>query len=70
MDEKQLMKTVDAMVEKGLPALGYKYFNLDDCWAKTRDSKGALVADPADFPSGTLKLLAVYVHSKGLLFGT
>ena len=29
MDEKQLIQTVDAMVEKGLPELGYNYFNLD-----------------------------------------
>eukprot|EP01065_Artemidia_motanka_P037879 TRINITY_DN46782_c0_g1_i1.p1 TRINITY_DN46782_c0_g1~~TRINITY_DN46782_c0_g1_i1.p1 ORF type:complete len:417 (+),score=88.14 TRINITY_DN46782_c0_g1_i1:63-1253(+) len=71
MNETWLRQTTDALVEKGLVALGYQYMNLDDCWAsKTRSSNGTLVADPSKFPSGTLKELADYVHSKGMLFGT
>jgi len=70
MSEKQLMASVDAFVAKGFPALGYKYFNLDDCWASSRHPNGTLIADPKFFPSGTLKPLADYVHSKGMLFGT
>jgi len=70
MEEKQLMATVDKMVELGLPALGYNYFNLDDCWASSRTANGTLIADPKFFPSSTLKPLADYVHSKGMKFGT
>ena len=41
--------------------------NLDDCWAKNRDSKGVIQPDPQTFPDfqGTID----HVHSKGLKFG-
>lgn len=67
--EDDVKKSADALVNLGLAKLGYKYVNLDDCWAKGRDSNGVVYADPVTFPSG-LKALADYVHSKGLLFGT
>eukprot|EP00041_Stephanoeca_diplocostata_P018083 m.375207 g.375207 ORF g.375207 m.375207 type:complete len:544 (+) comp20915_c0_seq2:152-1783(+) len=70
MDEKQLRDTVDAMVSEGFVELGYTYFNLDDCWSKGRYANGSQYADPAHFPSATLKPLADYAHSKGMLFGT
>eukprot|EP00931_Biecheleriopsis_adriatica_P056567 TRINITY_DN33520_c0_g1_i1.p1 TRINITY_DN33520_c0_g1~~TRINITY_DN33520_c0_g1_i1.p1 ORF type:complete len:403 (+),score=59.65 TRINITY_DN33520_c0_g1_i1:66-1274(+) len=69
-DERMMQRTADAMVSKGLVELGYRYFNLDDCWAKGRNEDGSLYADKRMFPSGTLKELADYVHSKGMLFGT
>ena len=38
---------------QGLPALGYKYISLDDCWAKSRDPKtGVIIPDPKAFPDG------------------
>ena len=53
----------------GLPALGYKYLSLDDCWARSRDPvTGVIQPDPKAFPDG-MKKVADYVHSKGLLFG-
>ncbi len=58
----------DAFVAAGFPALGYEYFNLDDCWAKGRASDGTILADPAVFPSG-IESFAAYVHGKGLKFG-
>ncbi|CAA6655705.1 unnamed protein product [Spirodela intermedia] len=59
----------DAMVSTGLSSLGYKYVNLDDCWAElNRDSQGNLVPKASAFPSG-IKNLADYVHGKGLLLG-
>lgn len=70
MNESMLRAVADAMVTSGLRDLGYRYLNLDDCWAKSRKDDGTLVADQAKFPDGTLKPLADYVHSKGLLFGT
>ncbi|KAK9278326.1 hypothetical protein L1049_027891 [Liquidambar formosana] len=63
------MVTADAMVSTGLAAIGYKYINLDDCWAElNRDSKGNLVPKASTFPSG-IQALADYVHSKGLKLG-
>lgn len=44
--------------------------NLDDCWATGRDKNGRLIADPKLWTGGTLKHIADYVHSKGMLFGT
>ncbi|KAK9691475.1 hypothetical protein RND81_09G199100 [Saponaria officinalis] len=67
--EKIVRETADALVSTGLSKLGYKYVNIDDCWAElTRDSKGQLVAKRSTFPSG-IKALADYVHSKGLKIG-
>eukprot|EP00913_Durusdinium_trenchii_P019481 g18313.t1 len=70
MNESTLRRIADRLVESGLKDLGYQYLNLDDCWAKSRRGDGTLVADEAKFPDGTLKPLADYVHSKGLLLGT
>lgn len=59
----------DLFVSKGLKAAGYRYVNLDDCWAlPQRDAAGNLVPDPVRFPHG-IKALADYVHGKGLKFG-
>jgi alpha-galactosidase len=59
----------DALVRTGLAAAGYRYVNLDDCWAAPqRGPGGRLVADPARFPSG-IAALAGYVHRRGLLLG-
>lgn len=41
----------------------------DDCWAGKRNSKGELTADE-NWTGGTLKHIADYVHSKGMMFGT
>jgi len=68
---EEIMKyTADAMVSTGLRDAGYTYLNLDDCWAKGRHENGTVFADTNSFPSGTLKPLADYVHSRGMLFGT
>jgi alpha-galactosidase len=59
----------DTLVSTGLKDAGYRYVNLDDCWAQSsRDSKGNLVPDKDRFPHG-IKAVADYVHSKGLKFG-
>ncbi|KAK4479238.1 hypothetical protein RD792_014749 [Penstemon davidsonii] len=69
LDEKLIRETADAIVSTGLASLGYKYINLDDCWAElNRDSQGNLVAKGSTFPSG-IKALADYVHGKGLKLG-
>jgi alpha-galactosidase len=61
--------TADAFVSLGLRDAGYTYVNIDDCWmARSRDSQGNLVPDPAKFPNG-MKAVADYVHARGLKFG-
>uniref|UniRef100_A0A0D9XKZ8 Alpha-galactosidase n=1 Tax=Leersia perrieri TaxID=77586 RepID=A0A0D9XKZ8_9ORYZ len=67
--EEVIRETANALVSTGLAAVGYKYVNIDDCWAEPeRDAKGNLVANKKTFPHG-IKALADYVHSKGLKLG-
>jgi alpha-galactosidase len=67
--EALVEKTADAFVTSGLKAAGYRYVNIDDCWAlPDRDASGALVPNPAKFPDG-IKAVVDYIHAKGLKFG-
>jgi len=68
MNETTIKHTADIFVSSGLSKLGYKYINMDDCWAEGRDANGRVYPDPTRFPSG-IKALADYIHSKFLLFG-
>lgn len=68
VNEAIVRKQADAMAASGMKAAGYQYIVIDDCWQKSRDENGNIVADPERFPSG-IKALADYVHSKGLKFG-
>ncbi|GHI09648.1 alpha-galactosidase [Streptomyces cellostaticus] len=68
-DEAMVKGIADLFVDKGLKDAGYRYVNLDDCWAlPNRDANGKLVPDPARFPNG-IKAVADYVHAKGLKLG-
>lgn len=58
----------DAIVDLGLAELGYKYVVLDDGCYKSERVNGLLSNEVTKFPSG-FKLLADYIHSKGLKFG-
>ncbi|KAM4111637.1 hypothetical protein ACJW30_05G082000 [Castanea mollissima] len=69
IDERTVKTTADALVSTGLAALGYKYINIDDCWAEgKRDWRGNFREKRSTFPSG-IKALADYVHAKGLKLG-
>ncbi len=69
IDEKLILETADAMVEKGYRDAGYEYLIIDDCWSEMkRDENGRLVPDKKKFPHG-MKYIADYIHSKGLKFG-
>ena len=69
VNETLVKQTADAMVSSGMRDAGYKYVNIDDCWAApTRDAAGNMQADPVKFPSG-MKALAAYVHARGLKLG-
>jgi len=65
---QHVQQVADKIVSLGLDAVGYEYVNIDDCWATSRGSDGRLVPDPTAFPNG-MKVVADYVHSKGLKFG-
>ena len=57
-DEDMIRGIVDRMVALGLRDAGYRYVNIDDCWANwQRDADGNLFANPVRFPSG-MKALA------------
>ncbi|XP_057850454.2 alpha-galactosidase [Cryptomeria japonica] len=69
INERIVRDTADHLASSGLSGMGYKYVNIDDCWAEpNRDSNGRLVPSHSKFPSG-IKALADYVHSKGLKLG-
>ena len=69
ISEALIFETADRMVQSGLPACGYEYLVIDDCWSlRERGADGRLVPDPAKFPHG-MKAVADYVHSRGLKFG-
>ena len=68
INEAKIRGAADAMAASGMKAAGYQYIIIDDCWQKSRDENGFIVADAARFPSG-IKALADYIHSKGLKFG-
>lgn len=69
ISEKLVMETADMMVSSGMKDAGYTYLVLDDGWmTMERNSNGDLVPDPKKFPNG-IKVVADYIHSKGLKFG-
>lgn len=68
MNEIVMRQMIDLLVESGMRDVGYRYFNLDDCWQIGRDENGVILADPERFPSG-IKALADYAHERGLKFG-
>ncbi|CAL9146569.1 unnamed protein product [Musa hybrid cultivar] len=69
INETIIRESADALVSIGLAKLGYRFVNIDDCWAEhDRDSTGYMVPKRLTFPSG-IKALADYVHSKGLKLG-
>ncbi|XP_074284381.1 alpha-galactosidase 1-like [Silene latifolia] len=41
--EKIVRQTADALVSTGLSKLGYKYVNIDDCWAELKRNSTARV---------------------------
>lgn len=56
----------DALVSSGMRDAGYVYVNIDDGWEGARDARGIIHSNER-FPD--MKLLAAYVHSKGLKLG-
>ncbi|MEP7184338.1 MAG: glycoside hydrolase family 27 protein [Rhodanobacter sp.] len=68
-NENMIRGIADKFISLGLRDAGYRYVNIDDCWANwKRDRQGKLQANPQRFPSG-IKALADYIHGRGLKFG-
>lgn len=69
LDQATFTANADALVERGLRAVGYEYMNLDDCWqAGGRDADGTVLTNTMRFPDG-LAALGDYVHQRGLKLG-
>ncbi|EIN08646.1 glycoside hydrolase [Punctularia strigosozonata HHB-11173 SS5] len=69
INEDLFLTTANLMVSLGLKDAGYHYINLDDCYAlKNRTSSGAIVEDPAKFPSG-MRSLTDKIHAMGFKAG-
>ncbi|KAF8584417.1 glycoside hydrolase family 27 protein [Ramaria rubella] len=69
LDEALALQTAGLMKSLGLIDLGYKHYNLDDCWAaKNRTSKGLLAPDPLKFPTG-FNNFTTELHRLGLNAG-
>ena len=67
INETVLRATADQFIALDLPKYGYKYVNVDDCWAASRDANGVIQPNTtafSDFPG-----MIDYIHQKGLLFG-
>ena len=67
INQTVVMETADAFISSGLNKFGYMYVNIDDCWARSRDSKGVVQPDPDNFTD--FQGMIDHVHSKGLKFG-
>src|SRR6187402_1539874 len=69
LDQAKFIANADALVERGLRAVGYEYMNLDDCWqAGGRDADGTVLTNTMRFPDG-IAALGDYVHQRGMKLG-
>ncbi|MBR6714913.1 MAG: alpha-galactosidase [Prevotella sp.] len=69
INDALIRRQADAIVAKGLKAVGFDHINIDDGFFGGRNtSTGELIIHPTRFPKG-LKTVADYIHSKGLKAG-
>ena len=66
VDDGDVRAAADVMVSSGMRDAGYIYVNIDAYWEGPRDAEGNITSN-ARFPD--MKVLADYIHSKGLKFG-
>ena len=69
-NEAEVKAAASALVDSGLRDAGWRYVNLDDCWAaSTRNATDdSLMWDTTRFPKG-IPALAQWLHARGLLLG-
>jgi hypothetical protein len=68
INENIIKSQTDALVNLGLPKVGYNFINIDDGFFGGRDSSGNILPNKERFPNG-MKSMAQYIHSKGLMAG-
>jgi len=68
LDQAKFRANADALVERGLQAVGYQYVNLDVCWQQGRGANGVLLSSATRFPDG-IQALGRFVHERGLKLG-
>lgn len=68
INEKVLKEQADALVDTGLAACGYEFFNVDDGFFGGRNADGKLQMNKERFPNG-IKVIADYAHALGLKAG-
>ena len=69
ISETIIKQTANAMVTKGLLAVGYNHVNIDDGYFGGRDQEtGKLITHKTRFPKG-LQPVVDHIHSKGLKAG-
>ncbi|MDO4993895.1 MAG: alpha-galactosidase [Bacteroidales bacterium] len=69
ISEDLIKEQADAMVNKKLSDVGYRYINIDDGYFGGRDAAtGRLLIHPTRFPNG-MKPVVDYIHSLGLKAG-
>ena len=68
INEQLIKKQADAIIDRGLKTVGYRYINIDDGFFGWRDESGILHTHPKRFPNG-LENIVKYIHDKGLKAG-
>ena len=68
VSEQLVRGAADSIVRTGMKEAGYEYVVIDDCWQVSRDDNGNIIVDATRFPAG-MKVVADYIHSKGLKLG-
>jgi alpha-galactosidase len=66
VNEKDIRRAADWLVQSGLASHGHQYINLDDGWQGKRNQHGEL--EP-NVKFGDMKKLADSIYGKGLRFG-
>lgn len=68
ISDSLIMRQADALVQKGLANVGYRYINIDDGYFGGRDAGGTLLVHLQRFPGG-LKPVVAHIHRLGLKAG-
>lgn len=66
--EENIKAQADALIANNLPAVGYRYINVDDGWTDGFDEHGIPKPKLSAFPDG-MDGMASYMHAHGLKFG-
>ena len=67
VDDQKVRSAADLMVRSGLADYGWSYINIDDGWQSQRRDQDGNIMSNERFPD--MRLLADYIHEKGLKFG-